>query len=61
MVADRLSATNRYIAGVTLNAVALERSYIRNNELRAGSELRFTMRLGRASGRHARPFSMSKR
>jgi putative alpha-1,2-mannosidase len=43
IVADRLSATNRYVAGVTLNGVALTRSYIRGNELRAGGELRFTM------------------
>ncbi len=65
MIADRLSATNRYIAGVTLNGVALERSYIRDDELRAGGELRFTMGPTPdrtwASGRRARPYSMSTR
>ena len=65
VVADGLSPTNRYIAAVTLNGVPLTRSYLRDAELRAGGELRFTMaavpdkRWG--SGRAARPFSMSAR
>lgn len=65
VVADGLSPTNRYIAAVMLNGVPLTRSYLRDAELRAGGELRFTMaavpdkRWG--SGRAARPFSMSAR
>ncbi|AIT05943.1 sugar hydrolase [Sphingomonas taxi] len=65
VVADGLSATNRYIAAVTLNGVPLARSYLRDAELRAGGELRFTMAAtpnkGWATGRAARPFSMTAR
>jgi predicted alpha-1,2-mannosidase len=63
VVTDGLSAANRYVTGVTLNGAVLGRSYIRDSELRAGGELRFTMgstpnkRWG--SGAAARPFSMS--
>ena len=63
VVADGLSAANRYVTGVALNGRALTRSYIRDAELRAGGELRFTMGAmpnkawGNAKG--ARPFSMS--
>jgi predicted alpha-1,2-mannosidase len=63
--ADGLSPANRYIAAVTLNGAPLTRSYLRDAELRAGGELRFTMaavpdkRWG--SRRAARPFSMSAR
>lgn len=65
VVADGLSATNRYIAAVTLNGVPLARSYLRDAELRAGGELRFMMAAapnkGWATGRAARPFSMTAR
>ncbi|WP_137896919.1 GH92 family glycosyl hydrolase [Sphingomonas sp. 2SG] len=65
VVADGLSTTNRYIAAVTLNGVPLARSYLRDAELRAGGELRFTMAAvpnkGWATGRAARPFSMTAR
>ena len=65
VIADGLSATNRYVAGATLNGAALERSYIRDEEVRAGGELRFTMSASPnklwGSGEAARPFSMSKR
>ena len=63
VVADALSSTNRYVAGAILNGVALTRSFIRDAELRAGGELRFTMgpmpnkSWGSSTG--ARPFSMS--
>ncbi|OYY91323.1 MAG: sugar hydrolase [Sphingomonas sp. 28-66-16] len=63
VVASGLSATNRYVAAVTLNGVALDRSFVRDGEIRAGGELRFLMaatpnkRWG--SDRAARPFSMS--
>ncbi|MCU6454375.1 GH92 family glycosyl hydrolase [Sphingomonas sp. A2-49] len=63
VVADGLSATNRYIAAVTLNGTPLERSFVRDAELRAGGELRFAMaaRPNRrwATGPAARPFSLS--
>ena len=65
VVADGLSATNRYIAAVTLNGVPLARSYLRDAELQAGGELRFTMAAtpnkSWATGRAARPFSMTAR
>ncbi|MGP7796568.1 GH92 family glycosyl hydrolase [Sphingomonas sp. CLY1604] len=63
VVADGLSPANRYVGRVTLNGVALTRSYLRDEELRAGGELRFTMaarpntRWGRSA--RARPYSMS--
>ncbi len=63
MIADGLSATNRYVTAVSLNGRALTRSYIRDAELRAGGELRFTMgavpNKAWGSGKDARPFSMS--
>ncbi|WP_260597522.1 GH92 family glycosyl hydrolase [Sphingomonas endolithica] len=63
MVADGLSAANRYVKAVTLNGVALDRSYLRDKELRAGGELRFTMaptpNKRWASSKAARPFSIS--
>ncbi len=63
MIADGLSDTNRYVTRVTLNGRALTRSYIRDAELRAGGELRFTMgavpNKAWGSGKDARPFSMS--
>lgn len=63
VVADGLSAANRYVGRVTLNGAVLTRSYLRDEELRAGGELRFTMtarpntRWGRDE--RARPYSMS--
>lgn len=64
VVADGLSAANRYVTGVTLNGRPLTRSYLRDAEIRAGGELRFTMGAvpNRAwgTGRAARPFSMSR-
>ncbi|WP_445191590.1 GH92 family glycosyl hydrolase [Sphingomonas sp. Tas61C01] len=63
IVADGLSATNRYVAAVTLNGAPLDRSYLRDAEIRAGGELRFTMAATpdkrRGTARTARPFSMS--
>lgn len=61
--ADGLSAANRYVGRVTLNGVPLDRVYIRDDEVRAGGELRFTMaaRPNTAWGKStvARPYSMS--
>ncbi len=63
VVADGLSDTNRYVAAVTLNGRPLTRSFVRDAEIRAGGELRFTMaatpnrKWGSAAA--ARPYSMS--
>ncbi len=63
VVADGLSDTNRYVATVTLNGRPLTRSFVRDAEIRAGGELRFTMaatpnrKWGSAAA--ARPYSMS--
>jgi predicted alpha-1,2-mannosidase len=63
MVADGLSPSNRYVEAVTLNGHVLDRSFIRDSEIRAGGELRFTM--GPVANKHwataaaARPFSMT--
>jgi len=61
--ADGLSAAKRYVGRVTLNGVPLDRVYIRDDEVRAGGELRFTMaaRPNTAWGKStvARPYSMS--
>ena len=63
VVADGLSAANRYVTAVTLNGTPLRRSYIEDAEVRAGGELRFTMgaRANKlwGSDKAARPFSMS--
>lgn len=63
MIADGLSAANCYIASVSLNGTPLERSVIRDGEVRAGGELRFTMAAVPnrrwATSRAARPFSIS--
>jgi len=63
VVADGLSADNRYVTAVTLNGAPLRRSYIEDAEVRAGGELRFTMgaRPNKqwGSDKAARPFSMS--
>ena len=63
IVADGLSAANRYVGRVTLNGRPLARSFIRHEEIVAGAELRFTMAAapnriwGRAKAE--RPYSMS--
>ena len=63
IAADGLSATNRYVGRVTLNGVALTRSFIRHAEIMAGGELRFTMQATPnttwATGAKDRPYSMS--
>ena len=63
IVADGLSDANRYVDAVALNGRPLARSYLRDAEIRAGGELRFTMAAapntawGRA--KVARPFALS--
>lgn len=63
VTADHLSPANRYVTAITLNGAALDRSYLKDDEIRAGGTLRFTMgatpdkRWG--AGQGARPFSMS--
>ncbi len=63
VVADGLSDTNRYVAAVTLNGRPLTRSFVRDAEIRAGGELRFTMAATPnrewGSAAAARPYSMS--
>jgi predicted alpha-1,2-mannosidase len=63
VIADGLSPSNQYVAAVTLNGVALDRSYLNDVELRAGGELRFTMAAtpnkSWATSAKSRPFSMS--
>ena len=65
IVADGLSEPNRYVRSVTLNGRALDRTFLRDAEIRAGGELRFVMEAkpntawGKAKA--ARPFSMSAR
>lgn len=63
VIADGLTAASRYVTAVTLNGIALERSYVTDQEVRAGGELRFTMgampNKRWATGHAARPFSIS--
>ncbi|WP_022686277.1 GH92 family glycosyl hydrolase [Sphingomonas phyllosphaerae] len=63
IVADGLSGTNRYVRAVTLNGKPLDRSYLRDAEIRAGGELRFAMadtpNRTWGTSRAARPFSIS--
>ncbi|MBX3565179.1 MAG: GH92 family glycosyl hydrolase [Sphingomonas sp.] len=63
VVAEGLSDKAPYVARVTLNGRALERSYITDAEVRAGGELRFTMSAkpnkSWGADREARPYSMS--
>ncbi|WP_230629857.1 GH92 family glycosyl hydrolase [Sphingomonas sp. Leaf37] len=63
VVADGLSDTNLYVAAVTLNGRPLTRSFVRDAEIRAGGELRFTMAATPnrewGSAAAARPYSMS--
>jgi predicted alpha-1,2-mannosidase len=63
MIAPGLSTANRYVTAITLNGAALARSYVTDNELRAGGEMRVTMgavpNKHWATGKAARPFSIS--
>jgi predicted alpha-1,2-mannosidase len=64
IVADNLSDANKYIEQVTLDGRPLKRSYILDEEIRRGGELRFAMGAAPnkqwATAKSARPFSMSK-
>jgi predicted alpha-1,2-mannosidase len=63
IVADGLSDANRYVRAVTLNGKPLERSYLRDAEIRGGGELRFAMAATPnrkwGTSQAARPFSIS--
>ncbi|MBA3896758.1 MAG: glycoside hydrolase family 92 protein [Sphingomonadaceae bacterium] len=63
IVADGLSAANRYFGAVSLDGKPLEGGFIRHAEIAAGGELRFTMRsqpnVNWAVARSARPYSAS--
>ena len=60
---DNLSDANPYIRSVTLNGTPLTRSYLRDDEIRQGGELRFVMGAQPntlwGKGAKARPFSSS--
>lgn len=60
---DNLSDANPYIRSVTLNGTPLTRSYLRDDEIRQGGELRFVMgaqpNKAWGKGAKARPFSSS--
>ncbi|WP_107954517.1 GH92 family glycosyl hydrolase [Sphingomonas faeni] len=60
---DNLSDANPYIRSVTLNGTPLTRSYLRDDEIRQGGELRFVMGAKPnklwGKGAKARPFSSS--
>ena len=63
VVADDLDDAHPYVGAVTLDGKPLERSFIRHAEIMAGGELRFMMQATPnrtwATGRDARPYSMS--
>ena len=63
VVAEGLSPANRYVVSVSLNGRALERSVLKDSEIRAGGELHFVMgpvaNKRWATAATARPFSMS--
>lgn len=63
MIAEGLSEENRYIGKVTLNGRPLDRSYIRDEEIRMGGELRFIMQPAPnkewATDTKTRPYSMT--
>jgi putative alpha-1,2-mannosidase len=63
IVAEGLSDGNRYVGRVTLNGQPLTRSFVRQEEILRGGELRFTMsdkpNTGWASRPADRPYSMS--
>ena len=64
VVAEHLSDANRYVGRVTLNGVALTRSYVTHEEIEAGGELCFTMQATPnttwATAPADRPFSMTR-
>lgn len=61
VIADGLDDAHPYIGAVTLNGRALNRSYLRHDEIVAGGELRFRMQAkpnrSWATAKAARPFS----
>jgi predicted alpha-1,2-mannosidase len=63
VLADGLSDANRYIGAITLNGAPLVRVFIKDNEIRAGGELRFTMQAtpnkAWATGVKVRPYSLT--
>ncbi|HEU4635491.1 MAG TPA: GH92 family glycosyl hydrolase, partial [Edaphobacter sp.] len=63
VLADKMSPENRYVESVTLNGAKLDRSYLLQNEIMKGGELRFVMgpKPNRTWARNlsARPYSMS--
>ena len=63
VVAEGLSPANRYVGVVTLNGRPLDKSVVRDADIRAGGEMRFTMQATPntrwATGKRARPFSMT--
>ena len=64
VIADGLDEAHPYIGRVTLNGKALERAFLRHDEIMAGGELRFTLQAEPNRdwpGANApRPYSMSK-
>lgn len=65
VVTDGLSDAHPYVGSVTLNGKPLTRSYITDEEVRAGGELRFVMQAqpnkAWAANAGARPFSSSRK
>ena len=63
VIADELSAANRYVTAVTLDGAPLDRSFVTDREIRRGGELHFTMgavpNKRWATAVAARPFSSS--
>jgi predicted alpha-1,2-mannosidase len=63
VVAEGMSADNKYVARVLLNGKPLERSYLRHEEIMGGGELRFLMSAEPnktwATQKGSRPYSMS--
>lgn len=63
ILADQLGDKNDYVQSVTLNGKAIERTYLTQNEITTGGELRFTMgpqpNKSWATSPQARPFSTS--
>jgi predicted alpha-1,2-mannosidase len=63
--AEDLDDAHPYIGSVALNGKRLDRSFIRHEEIMAGGELHFTMQAEPnkqwATGKNARPYSMSSR
>ncbi len=63
VVAEGMSADNKYVARVLLNGKPLERSFLRHEEIMGGGELRFVMSAEPnktwATQKGSRPYSMS--